>query len=352
MKVLKKDYKNNLVKVKVQTLDDLWYLSRIINKDDLVSGVTFRKISVSEKEGERRRVFLKIRVKSVDFQDFSNVLKVLGVIVESKDERVPIGEHHSFNLNINSEVTILKDKWMSVDLNYLKRSESRRVVNLMLVSCDYGDASFAFYHEYGVEYAGTLSEELGGKKELKSFEKNKEAFLKTLLSTINQIASSRRVGKVLIGGASMITDSLKKLVKDYDYLKNKTFFAKIGYSGKNGIKELIRKGEVDKLISDNVYSEQVKLVNKLLELIGKGGKATYGLEQVREAVEARAVKDLILTDDYIRKAKQEGKYAELDDLIQNAELAKAGIHIIPSNTEHGEAVNNLTGITVILRFKY
>jgi protein pelota len=343
---MKTDFKNGLVQIRIQTIDDLWYLNKIINPGDFVSGVTYRKIVVGTKEGERKRVFLKIKVAKLDFTDFTNLLKILGVIVECKDDRVPIGEHHSFTLGVNDELNIFKKKWTSIDKNYLQRSKKGKDSNIMLVACDYGDATFAFYHEYGIEYAGSLKDELGGKKELKSYEHNKQAFLKLLLSTINDTASRRKVKKVLIGGASMITDSLKKLYKDYEYLKNKTSFAKIGYSGENGIKELIRKGELDKLLRDNVYSEHVRLVNKLLELIGKGDKATYGFKQVKEAIESGAVKHLITTDDFVKKNRN-----KLEKILNMTEASRGTINIIPSNTEHGEQVDNLTGITAILRFK-
>ncbi|MBN1923408.1 MAG: mRNA surveillance protein pelota [Nanoarchaeota archaeon] len=349
MRVLKKDYKKGYVKLVVQSLDDLWYLSKIVGEGDIVSGLTYRKLSVNEKEGERKRVYLKIRVEKVEFTEFSNNLKILGVITEARDERVAVGDHHSFILGTSSEIEIEKE-WNSVDKNYLIRSEQRKDIDLLIVACDYGDASFAYYHEYGLEHAGTLSEELGGKKELKAFEKNKEEYLKKLLETINETARNRGIKKILIGGASMITDSLNKLYKNYDYLKDKTFLAKINYSGRNGINELIQKGEVDKIIKDNVYSENVKIVNKLLELISKNGKATYGFKQVKKAAEASAVSDLLITDNTIAKYRQENKYEELDRLILTAEGNKAKIHIIPSNTEHGEAVDNLTGIAAILRY--
>ena len=125
------------MKVKVQNSDDLWYLRRVVRKDDLVSGVTFRKVVVGEKEGERKRVFLKIKVEKISFHDFSEVLKLLGVIIESRDERIPIGEHHSFNVGVNDEVIIEKE-WTSIDKNYLQRSKSIKSVKLMLVACDYG----------------------------------------------------------------------------------------------------------------------------------------------------------------------------------------------------------------------
>ena len=351
MKIIKSDYKHGLVKLRIQSLDDLWYLSKIISKADKVEGVTFRKVSVNEKEGDRKRVYLQISAEKVEFQNFANILKILGTITESKDERIPLGDYHSFNIGVNDEVKIIKDEWTRSDRNYLGRSAGRKTSNVLLVGCDYGDASFAYYHEYGVEDAGTLSEELGGKKELKSFEKNKEDFVRKLLETINDVAKRQQVQKVLIGGASMITDTLKESIKNYDYIKDKVVFSKTGYGGKSGINELIRNGEVEKIVKDNVYSEHVKLVAKLMELIGRNGLATYGYNHVKSAAIAGAVSELLVTDEFIQWKKEKGEYAGLDKLMQTVEEAGGKIHIIPSQTEHGTNLQNLTGIAGILRYK-
>lgn len=352
MKIIKKDFKNGKVKLVIQTSDDLWYLSHIVSKEDSISGRTQRRISIGDKEGERKTIFLKIEVEKKEFSEFSNTLRFIGKIKDSKDERVPSGDYHSFNITLGSGLTIEKENWNNIDKDYLKRSvDKSSKSNILLVACDYGDATFAFFHDYGIEFSGSLSEEIGGKKELKAYEKNKEAFLKLLLKKIEEIARMREVKSVLVGGASMITDSLKKMFKNYEYLKGKTLFTKIGYAGKNGIRELVKRNEFDLLVRGSVFSEHVRLVNKLLEQIGKDKLATYAYPKVRIAIKAGAVKHLLITDRFIKKAKKQGFYKELDKFMLFIEQTKGTTHIIPSNTEQGETIDNLTGIAAILRYK-
>ena len=352
MRVLKSDFKHGLIKLLVQSSDDLWYLSHIISKGDFVSGYVERRISVGEKEGERKTIFAKLEVEKLEFSEFTSVLRVTGLIRESSDERVPLGEHQSINVSTGDDLTIEKSAWTVADNDYLNRSVKRvSGSEVLIVSCDYGDASFAYYHDYGIENLGTLSEEIGGKKELKTYEKNRETFLKLLLSKTEEAALNRKVKAVLIGGAAMITDNLKNMIKDYSYLKDKTTLAKISYSGKNGVSELLKRGEVDKIVSESLYSTQVSVVNKLLELISKEGNAIYALSHVKPAVEAGAASDVLLTTNYIKKAKSAGKYAELDDLLKLVESSGGKIHIIESNSEPGETIDNLSGIAAITRYK-
>ena len=49
MKLLSKDLRKGYVKLTVENLDDLWYLSQIVDTGDLVKGVTFRKIKIGER---------------------------------------------------------------------------------------------------------------------------------------------------------------------------------------------------------------------------------------------------------------------------------------------------------------
>ena len=48
MKLIFSDFKKHTAKVKVENLDDLWYLNQIIEKNDIIKGKTLRKIKIGE----------------------------------------------------------------------------------------------------------------------------------------------------------------------------------------------------------------------------------------------------------------------------------------------------------------
>ncbi|MDD5499874.1 MAG: hypothetical protein PHT91_03295 [Candidatus Nanoarchaeia archaeon] len=350
MKVIKSNFKINEVTVKIESLDDLWYLSQIIVPGTIIKGKTFRKVSVNEKESDRKHVFIELISEKIEFKEFEDILKILGKIEASSDERVQKGEHHSFNLSINDEITILKE-WSSIDKEYLNKSKGSDA-NLMLVAADYGDAMMAYYHNYSIEYSATLSEELGGKKELESYEKNKSGFVKTLLSGINEIAKNRKIKAVLIGATMSLIDALKSSIKDYDYIKKISYFSKINYSNKNGIKELINSGEAEKMLEKTQYYSQQKTVASLLELISKNKKSAYAYTHVKKAVNKGAVEHLILTTQFIKKSRENSTFKEADALIKEASKIGAELSIIDSNSDIGEQIDNLSGIAAILRYDF
>ena len=91
MKLLYSNLKRGEVKILTQNLDDLWYLSTIIDPKDIVKGKTLRKIKSQSnqeksKEATKRAVFIKINVEKVEFSKYSNVLRVAGVIREAPEE--------------------------------------------------------------------------------------------------------------------------------------------------------------------------------------------------------------------------------------------------------------------------
>ena len=77
MKLIHSNLKKGEVKVLAQTLDDLWYLSTIIEPEDIVQGKTLRKIKAASsdeksKEAVRKSIFIKLKVEKVEFSKNSN----------------------------------------------------------------------------------------------------------------------------------------------------------------------------------------------------------------------------------------------------------------------------------------
>src|SRR5437773_1323306 len=87
MRVLHRDPKTGEIKVRVENPDDLWHLHNLLQPGDLVRASTYRREDVKTdklrpERGEKVRVTLTIRVEDVEFQAFSDRLRISGVIVE------------------------------------------------------------------------------------------------------------------------------------------------------------------------------------------------------------------------------------------------------------------------------
>src|SRR3989338_3406954 len=124
MKQIYSNLKKGEIKVKVENMDDLWYLSTIIDPGDFVKGKTIRKIKLGDKEERavkiiKKPVFIKINVEKIDFSNTSNILRVRGKIVEGPDD-ISKGQYHTFNVEENAIITVIKEKWLKFQLDKLE----------------------------------------------------------------------------------------------------------------------------------------------------------------------------------------------------------------------------------------
>lgn len=69
----------NTVKIRPQSIEDLWHLEKIIKVGDFVTSSTQRKFTSEGGKTERKRVTIKLEVEKVEFHETSGKLKVLGI---------------------------------------------------------------------------------------------------------------------------------------------------------------------------------------------------------------------------------------------------------------------------------
>jgi len=332
MKVLFKDFKLGEVRVKVEGKEDLWYLSRVIKKGDLVWGRSSRKVKKEEgQEGVRRPISVEIKVEKVTLHP--NFLKLLGRIEKASQE---IGKgYHSLNVSQGDTIRIKKEKWEEHEKRLLRDAE-RRYERILLVSLDYGAMDMALLSR-GMEYLGEFRVSFPPKHD-PSYEPVKEKFLKEALKRVEEVAKEKGVKYVLIGCAGFLSDEVKELTDRK--------VVKISYGGKNGLNEIVRRGYVERLLREDKLSRDMKLVDQLLGEIAKEGRYAYGVEEVRKALEYGAVEVLLITDGFM------GRDMGLsDELMRETEKRKGKVTILDSSSEPGRKVDGLGGVAALLRFK-
>jgi len=351
MKVLKRDLKHGLVEVRTETLDDLWYLSQIVEEGDKVSGRTVRKVKGKDdklraEQAERKPMFLEIRVESVEFDQNSNRLRILGSITQGPDNVISLGDHHTFEVGENTQITIIKPRWGAHHLKYLDDAKaSSKRARIMVAIIGDGEATVATIRESGVSFVDTR-ESLGGKyvagKEAKKLE-----FYAKLAGLLGDVAEKSSVEKIILGGTGFEKRNF------YDYLKEKD--AKLakrcsvtdtGSEGKRGVHEILKGGAADKALSESRIAKEAQYVDKLLTEIAKDGLAAYGFKETGGAVDSGAVDVLLVSDKVLRKDRE-----KVEKLIEKAKSAGGDFHILNSKYEAGERLDGLGGVAALLRFK-
>ena len=351
MKLLSSNMKKGEVKVIAQNLDDLWYLSTIIEPGDLVHGRTLRKISPvssqeKSKEAVKKSVFIKIEVKKLEFSKHSSILRVFGIIKEAPED-VPLGEHHTFNIEDNTSIAIIKEKWLKYQIDKLKEACAEKKSSILICVHDREEAYFALFKKYGYE---VLSHIHGNVKKKVEENVKKENFYSAIIGKINEYAERHDIRQIIIASPAFWKEELMKEIKD-SALRQKIILAACSSATKNGIEEVIKRPEVREALKQERAAKEMNQVEALFTEIAKNALAVYGLKETQNACSIGAVKELLITSSLIQKSRAENFYPDIESIMKKVDASKGEIEIISSEHEGGKRLDGLGGIGAILRFR-
>src|SRR3989338_7225187 len=159
MKIIFSNLKKGEVKVQIGNLDDLWYLSHIIELNDYIKGKTLRKIVFGTKEERqksavRKPIFAKINAEKIEISEFSNSLRISGQIQDAMED-VPKGSYHTFDIEPGSVIAIIKEKWQKYHLDKLKEA-AKPISNILICIMDREEAVFALLKKSGYNVLSKL----------------------------------------------------------------------------------------------------------------------------------------------------------------------------------------------------
>lgn len=352
MRILKKDFGRGFAKVKVEDMDDLWYLSHIIDMGDYIKGETFRKIKMGESDSRnmkviKKKIFIKVRVEKIEFHKYSDKLRVSGKITEGPED-ISLGSYHTFNIENQTIFSLEKEEFLDYQKEKLNEAAKPKTFGVLLCVFDREEAVFALMKNYGYEILTEFKGEVQKKADPESVESNK--FYKDIIKTMKEYVQRYNINKIVLGSPAFWKEYLLKEIKEEE-IYNKIITASCNNIGKNGLDELVKRPEVISALKDDRVVKETGLVEELLKQIKKDEAVAYGFEETKKAVEAGAVKDLLISDSLIMSLRQNNDYEKLDHLMKSANSLRANIHIISSEHEAGQKLEGLGGVGALLRFK-
>jgi protein pelota len=335
-------------KIKVDTLDDLWHLSRLIEPEDTVAGAIVRKVKIG-KEDEKARAkrevyFVKIRAEKIVFEP--SAVRVTGLITEGPDE-LALGSHHTLDVRPSDIIKIYK-AWKPFQVKRLKDAEAATKMPTVAV-CVLDDemANLAEFTPTGIKYLAQL--QLGLAK--KMFAEKVEEKLGKLIAELANMGKSHEI--LVIASPLFWKDEVLKRIKDkHSDIVEKIKLEDVSTGGKRGVVELLKRGALDRIVKGSALQMEFEMVETLMINIAKEtGLAVYKIDKIKDAAVAGAVKILLVTEKLVEKLREQKKYQELNEIFDAVEAKKGEIHIVSSKYEAGEKLDGLGGIGAILRYK-
>ncbi len=348
MRIIWKDMENDRIKLQTENLNDLWHLQHLISPNDIVTAYTWRRPeSESDKirpdRREKERVKLTIRVKEVEFQEFSNKLRVLGTIKKGPD----LGDHHTINIDTDTDFTLTKD-WESDQLERLEEAKkASKRPTVLLVAADDETASFGLVRQYGLEELTEIKSTTSGKMYESDREKSESEYYGNVCSAIRNYYSSEDIQSVIVAGPGFAKKEIHSVLKEkYPEIAENTHLGATSHTGRSGLNEIIRRGIVKRVSNEDRTSKETELVEKLMEEVSKDGKGTYGIEKVREAIDAGAVDKLLVADKILREERE-----DVRPLMEDVRDKGGKVVVISSEHDSGKQFLRMSGLGALLRYK-
>jgi protein pelota len=350
MQIIRKNLRQGEVVVKIDHLDDLWDLSQLIDSDDLISGKTERKIKIGGGgEGDRKQtvvkktVFIELKVERVEFHKYSNNLRISGTIIEGPDD-VPRGSYHTFDVEEGTIITIKKSEWANFQLDKLEEAVSSIKSKIIIVLFDREEAIFAILKNQGYEILSRIKGDVA-KKGLD--ESGKKSFYSEIIKVLLEYNNRHFPESIILASPSFWKEYLMKEMPDE--LKKKVTLASCSDVEEGAIKEVLQRPELKKVLEKDKASKELTLVENLLAFVAKD-EACYGTKECFEKSEIGAVKELLVSYEFINKARLDGKHREIEKIMRISEKTGAKVFIISSEAAEKKLLG-LGGIAGILRWK-
>ncbi|MFA5357401.1 MAG: mRNA surveillance protein pelota [archaeon] len=342
MRIIKIDQKNGEIRVIPQTMDDLWHLEKIIEKGDIAIGKTDRKIKPKNEgeKAERKTIFVEILIEEVRFQEFSENLKINGIIIAGKpEELIELKSYQSLDIKPGDFVTIRKKslkKWHIERLFSAERASAE--ATLLVALMDDEECELAFVNQFSLN----IKAKILSKKQGKMFKEEKSPYFEEVLAKIIDLKPK----KILIAGPGFTRDNFRKFIENKK-IKNapKIFVESTNSIGEPGFRELLASGKIAALEKELQIAIETKLIEEFLEKISKG-LAEYGPEKVQEMLKIGAAEKMLISEKYLLENRK-----KCENLMDAAEKNGSEIHIISSKNPNEKQIHGFGGIVVTLRYK-
>jgi len=347
VKVLEFDEKRGVLRVVVETEDDLWLLSMLIAPGDLVRGLTTRDVSIKGSEKRRRPMVLTVKVKRLEFQAFTNRLRIHGIVVEGPDRFGVKGMHHTLSVAPGQEITIIREGGIPRTLveEVIRSLRSYRVVAAAL---DFDEHAVALVQNQGVRLLdeGSLSIPF----DERFFPRAKEEAVRRVVERIVDVVKRFGADAVVVASPGFLKDEVAELLRTL-LPSIPVYTDTVADGGYAGVRELLRRDVVRKLLQDLGVARAEKVLEEFnLLLLKKPGKVAYGLDQVAQAAEAGAVEKLLVLDELL--SSFDDTRAQVEKVMQQVFSKRGEVIIVPVNSPPGQQLKMLGGVAAVLRYEF
>lgn len=349
LKILEEDLKKGWIKILIEDEDDLWVLYNLLNTGDVVYGKTTREVKPGE-GGSSRRVAMNLglRVERLEFQEFSDRLRIRGIVVDGPEEFGVKGHYHTINVSPGDVLLVFKEKWSESELETIRRSSVKRK-RVMLVNIDYDEACIALLTEQGILQLGESYGRLPGKMYSGNYEAMLNNYIEDVLKQILDYLSREKTDAIVVSGPGDVKNTLANAIK-----AKKTnvpvYTDSTSIGGCSGLGELLRRDVVRKVVSELsiIRAREVFEVFKRL-VIEQPDRVAYGVDEVYCASLMNAVDKLVVVSDLIKNSDEQVR-SKVFEILEKCYASRSDVWMISGRSDIGVEIIGFGGVIAVLRY--
>ncbi|MCL4346089.1 MAG: hypothetical protein M1375_02375 [Candidatus Thermoplasmatota archaeon] len=336
-----KDEEKGWKSLKTESVDDLWYLKNAIGQGVVVRKTVMRREEKKDdmersKDTRRKPVTVTISPESVDFQPFTDRLRVSGVILDGPEGLK--GQHQSIVISSDDEVEIWMESWDRVTEGILKESLLHTSSGAIFISMDDESALIITLRDYGLYVNGRIESGKSGKEYASSYSRN--SYFLEIERFLSGISGEY---PIIITGPGFEGEYLFKFLQDKNF-NRKVYVFPSANSEEAAVYEIIGMEPVKRILGDSRLSRENESMEQFLKELGKNGNCAYGYEEVKKYSESGAIMKFLILEDMIR----EHSVVELMDMAQNG---GAEVIIVSDSGQYGQILRGFGGFVAITRYR-
>ena len=352
MDVLKRDHHE--WRLRVQTVDDLWVLQRLLSDDMSLAMLGERRDQTTAgddggraKQAERKKMWIQLAIERSEHQSFTDVLRVHGIIEQAP---MDVGMHHTHIVELRDEVVLHSPKGFSkMDRDLLDesvKSGQQGQVALLVVEGD--EIVLFFVTARGLRESATWTMRGGGKRgDLRQTDSIASQFRAKVVDGLTQQLDEQM--PLVLCGPGKNRDRMQEDLKAAGHTRS---MMSVGTSmgGRGAANEVLREGLAGQLLAEHRMVQEITLLEEAWQRISTNGAVAYGREAVEQAVNEGAVQTLLIGADVLRDKAVEGgnPWTSIAEAVE-----QFSGKVVQCSVDHdaGEQLLGFGGAVALLRYK-
>ena len=335
------------MRLRIDSLDDLWHLHELASAGDEATALTWRTAELDRKESERagkaekRAMTLTVRVESVEWDAYSNRLRLLGPITAGPQD---VGSYHTIVVEPMTELALRKPRGLKP--HHLERLDEAVAQTakpqVVFLSLEENEAVVAVLRQYGVQKMVEVFGHASGKM-YATAKGEEEAFFEEILLALREHRAEG--APLLVVGPGFAKERFMAYARQKQpALVKGAAIEATGQAGLTGVHEAIKRGSVERVAKESRVARETGLVERFFEALATDAPAAYGADDVARATQMGAADVVLVADRLVREGPGE-RFLEL------ARSTGAKTAVISTHHEAGARFDKLGGVGALLRYR-